>query len=168
MMAAEAHPPGQPPGPLRTLLAAVEVAPEAQYGMFVLQDSMGYDLTPLDNPADDEDVLLHAGVESVVLHSAGTDFYPEVRLETWARDPVAPPGEWDRADQTTLVAPSGLISLVPLDGSPVAELPAPAEHMAVRVWCRGRDAATQAVRDGEFDFRGVERWVIQVSPLVEA
>jgi hypothetical protein len=144
-------------------IAAAAATPDVEYSMFLLKDAMGFDLAPLEDLPEAE-WLLHAGTETMVLHSAATDFRPAVRIEAWDRDPGAPSGSWDAVELARLAAPSGRVRLAPLDGEPSAEVIAPAPLLEVRVACRGRETVADAAHHGATRLDGLESWLIQLWP----
>lgn len=145
-------------------LVAIDATPTVDYRFFLLADSMAYDVSPLEHPPTEPNSLLGAGQETVVLHSAGTDFKPEVRLEIWDRDPGTPAGQWDLVEMAVLNAPSGRVRIDSPDWECAAEIAVPSTSLRVRAACRGRQAVSEAVASGAYDFVGIEIWLIQVWP----
>lgn len=143
-------------------LVAVDLSPMVEFRTLVLCDSDGMNLSPLGEAIAEDGRLLLAGPEAVLLSSAGNDFYPDVHLEVWDREPPAPPGNWELVDSASFSAPSLQISLTGVNGSEYADLPVPAVRLNLRAACRGRDQVAD-MYDQAF-FHGVETWVIQIWP----
>ncbi|MEU4672615.1 hypothetical protein AB0F91_32720 [Amycolatopsis sp. NPDC023774] len=144
------------------LLAAIDSSITVEYGQFVLQEiPMSRTALTVGEPRGDWLVLGGAG--GLLLHSAGNDHDPAVRVELWDTEPPAAPGEWDQvvtvacdlADQVRLQSVTAALS------PDVLTLSRPGPHHA-RVHEGGR-AATAELGEGTFA-EGVERWLIQLWP----
>jgi hypothetical protein len=142
------------------LLAAIDSTITVEYGQFVLQEvSMARNALTVGEPSGDW--LVVGGAGGLLLHSAGNDHDPTVRVELWDAEPPAAPGEWDRvvtvacdlADQVRLQSVTAAMA------PEVLTLAQPGPHHA-RVHEGGR-AATAELDEGTFA-EGVERWLIQL------
>ncbi|UOZ04882.1 hypothetical protein [Amycolatopsis sp. WQ 127309] len=117
----------------------------------------------LDFAVPDGDWLAVGGPGGLLLHSAGTDHYPAVRLELWDSEPL--PGLGDR-DQFIEVA-CDLSDLVRLQSVTATQSPhvltitRPGPHRA-RVHS-GHRAETAELEEGSFA-EGVEGWLVQLWP----
>ena len=78
-----------------TLVTAIDDSIEVEYGQFLVQE-IPMTRSVLNLPEPTGDWLAVGGPGGLLLHSAGTDHYPAVRLELWDADPLPGPGDWDQ------------------------------------------------------------------------
>ncbi|WP_410585985.1 hypothetical protein [Amycolatopsis sp. lyj-23] len=147
---------------MANLLTAVEDTVDVEYGQFVLQE-IPMTRSALALPVPGGDWLAAGGPGGLLLHSAGTDHHPSVRLELWDAEPPAASGGWDRTselecDLSDLVR---LQSVTAIQSPRVLAIAKPGPHHA-RVHA-GRRAETAELGEGSFA-EGVEGWLIQLWP----
>ncbi|MEU0790686.1 hypothetical protein ABZ342_11510 [Amycolatopsis sp. NPDC005961] len=147
-----------------TLAAAIDDRIEVEYGQFLLQE-IPMTRTALTLPVPRGDWLAVGGPGGLLLHSAGTDHYPAVRLELWDADPLPGLGDWDQVvevacDLRDLVR---LQSVTAIQSPNVLTIGRPGPHRA-RVHS-GRRVAAAELEEGSYA-EGVEGWLVQLWPGV--
>lgn len=144
------------------LLGAIDSGITVEYGQFVLQEiSMNRSALSVGEPTGDW--LVVGGAGGLLLHSAGNDHNPAVRVELWDTEPPAAHGEWDRVVTVACDLGEGvrLQSVTAAMSPDVLTLARSGPHHA-RVHGGGR-AATAELGEGTFA-RGAERRLIQLWP----
>ncbi|WP_103352193.1 hypothetical protein [Amycolatopsis sp. CA-128772] len=145
-----------------TLVTAIDDTVEVEYGQFLVQE-IPMTRNVLTLPVPRGDWFAVGGPGGLLLHSAGTDHHPAVRLELWDADPLPRPGEWDRVVEVAC----DLGDLVRLQSVTAARSPQvltisrPGPHRA-RVHS-GRRVAAAELGEGSFA-AGVEGWLVQLWP----
>ncbi|VVJ17212.1 Uncharacterised protein [Amycolatopsis camponoti] len=147
-----------------TLVAAIDDRIEVEYGQFLLQE-IPMTRTALNLPVPRGDWLAVGGPGGLLLHSAGTDHYPAVRLELWDVDPLPGLGDWDQVvevacDLSDLVR---LQSVTAIQSPNVLTIGRPGLHRA-RVHS-GRRVEAAELEEGSYA-EGVEGWLVQLWPGV--
>jgi hypothetical protein len=144
------------------LLTAIDDSIDVEYGQFVVQE-IPMTRNALNVPVPGGDWLAVGGPGGLLLHSAGTDHYPAVRLELWDSEPLPGLGEGDRIVEVACDL-SDLVRLQSVTATPsphVLTISRPGPHRA-RVHA-GRRAETAELEEGSFA-EGVESWLIQLWP----
>lgn len=110
-----------------------------------------------------ENWLAVGGPGALLLHSAGTDHYPAVRVELWDGEPAPATTAWDQILTVTcdLSDQVRLQSVAATQSPRVLNITRPGPHHA-RVHA-GRRAETAQLEQGSFA-EGVEGWLIQLWP----
>lgn len=101
-----------------------------------------------------------------VFRSAGVSHMAPVRLESWDAEPPAPEGLWDTAWEGSIPLTSGVLRLafVTMGVSDHTIAVGPAGAYRLRVYCRGREAATVGGDRPDLDEGPYEHWVLQFWP----
>lgn len=147
------------------LLDSLDANPFADHSFFLLCDDGRADVSPLDD-LPEEDRLVYQGNEAIVLGTAASRFYPEVRVEVWDEEPPPPTGEWDAIEDGSFRSPTRVVSLWGPAEQRRGAVRVPAERLRVRAACKGRSAAEVAVDETDDDVYGVEIWVLQLWPAL--
>ncbi|MEU0534938.1 hypothetical protein [Amycolatopsis tolypomycina] len=144
------------------LLTAIVDRVDVEYGQFVLQE-IPMTRNALEVPVPAGDWLAAGGDGGLLLHSAGTDHRPSVRVELWDAEPHAAAGGWDRVVELRcdLGERVRLQSVTATQSPRVLPITRPGPHHA-RVHAGGR-AETAALDEGTFA-EGVEGWLVQLWP----
>ncbi|ONI92498.1 hypothetical protein ALI22I_03620 [Saccharothrix sp. ALI-22-I] len=105
------------------------------------------------------------GKNGAIFRSGGAMHRAAVRLEAWDGPPESPDGPWDAVWEDEITLSSGVLRLAAVTAGVSEEtlrVGAPGVY-AVRVCCRGREAALEA---GFMPYTGevVEHWVMQFWP----
>ena len=145
-----------------TLVTAIDDSIEVEYGQFLVQE-IPMTRSVLNLPEPTGDWLAVGGPGGLLLHSAGTDHYPAVRLELWDADPLPGPGDWDQVvevacDLSDLVR---LQSVTATQSPKILTVTHPGPHRA-RVHS-GRRVEAAELEEGSYA-EGVEGWLIQLWP----
>jgi hypothetical protein len=150
---------------MATLLAALNDHADVEWNVFGLVDDDRVEPGEPGWGALGSPTTMLTGRNGAIFRSGGSVHRAAVRLESWDGAPEPPGGAWDAVWEDEFVVTSGVLRLVAVTAG-VSEVTlrigGPGAY-AVRVCCRGRDAARQA---GSMPYTGevVERWVMQFWP----
>lgn len=139
--------------------------PLADRGLFMLVDPEA----PLPWPfhASSAEDLMNVTVATdtgIGFVSAGSDFFPKVRIRI-TPGPVEPEtGAWDATGEAEISVLSGYLSLRSLMGDVAGMFDVEPGDWKVRWQVRGRDEAHRRWVEGDSYFHGVEEWSLQMCP----
>ncbi|WP_433264574.1 hypothetical protein ACQPZF_35450 [Actinosynnema sp. CS-041913] len=147
------------------LLAALDDRAKVEWGLFGLIDDDRVEAGEPGWQALGSPTTMLTGKNGAIFRSGGSVHRAGVRLESWDGPPVSPEGAWDAVWEGGIPLTSGVLRLAAV-ASGVSEetlpLGAPGVY-ALRVHCRGREAAAEAGFLPPTD-EVFEQWVMQFWP----